>query len=49
MARDLGEVFQHRRTLISLPGQDFNDLVFLGSHQPISLAPDNEPPLYAWL
>ena len=54
--RTLGEIFQHRRTLVSLPGQDFNDFVFLVSHQPISLdvaptilAPDNETPLYAWL
>jgi ribosomal protein S12 methylthiotransferase accessory factor YcaO len=54
--RTLGEVFPHRRTLVSLPGEDFNDFVFLASHQPISLevaaetlAPDGETPLYAWL
>ena len=39
-------LFQHRRTRISRPGQNFFDFVFLASHQPISLAPDNEHPLY---
>ena len=54
--RTLGEVFPHRRPLVSLPGEDFNDFVFLASHQPISLdispdspAPDGGASLSAWL
>lgn len=54
--RTLGEVFAHRRALVSLPGENFNDFVFLASHQPISLevdaevlAPDGETSLSAWL
>lgn len=52
----LGEVFSQRRTLVSLPGEHFNDFVFLASHQPISLdvapevlAPDGKTPLSTWL
>ena len=54
--RTLGEVFPHRRALVSLPGEEFNDFVFLASHQPISLdvvpdvaSPDGGPSLSAWL
>ena len=36
--RTLGEVYPHRRLLVSLPGEAFNDFVFLASRQPISLA-----------
>ena len=54
--RTLGEVFPHRRPLVTLPGEDYNDFVFLASHQPISLdispdspAPDGGASLSAWL
>ena len=50
------EIYPHRRALVSLPGENFNDFVFLASHQPISLevdaeifAPDGRTPLSAWL
>ena len=36
--RTLGEVFPHRLAFVSLPGEAFNDFVFLASQQPISLA-----------
>ena len=35
--RTLGEVYPHRLALVSLPGEAFNDFVFLASQQPISL------------
>ncbi len=54
--RTLAEIYPHRRALVSLPGENFNDFVFLASHQPISLevdaeifAPDGLTPLSAWL
>lgn len=43
--RTLGEVYPHRLALVSLPGEAFNDFVFLASRQPISLASDAA----AWL
>ena len=36
--RTLGEVFPHRLAFVSLPGETFNDFVFLASQRPISLA-----------
>ena len=43
--RTLGEVYPHRLALVSLPGEAFNDFVFLASRQPISLAAEDA----AWL
>ena len=37
--RTIGEVFPYRRAMVSLPGEDFNDFVFLASMQPIALDP----------
>ena len=36
--RTLGAMYPHRLALVSLPGEAFNDFVFLASRQPISLA-----------
>ena len=55
--RTIGAVFPHRRTLVSLPGEDFNDFVFLASMQPIVLdaaaadepAPRGQGRLAEWL
>ena len=54
--RTIAEIYPHIRVVVSLPGEDFNDFVFLASHQPISLevdakilAPDGQTPLSAWL
>ncbi len=49
--RTLGEVFPHRLAFVTIPGEDFNDFVFLASRQPISLATeaDGEDPSSAWL
>jgi len=53
--RTLAEIYPHRLALVSLPGEDFNDFIFLASHQPISLevdaailAPDGRTPLAEW-
>ena len=53
--RTLGEIYPHRRALVSLPGENFNDFIFLASHQPIPLevdaailAPDGRTPLGEW-
>lgn len=35
--RTLGEIYPHRRTLVTIPGAAFNDFVFLASRQPIPL------------
>ncbi|MYF91146.1 MAG: SAM-dependent methyltransferase [Gemmatimonadetes bacterium] len=43
--RTLGEVYPHRLALVSLPGETFNDFVFLVSRQPISLESEDA----AWL
>ncbi len=43
--RTLGEVYPHRLALVSLPGETFNDFVFLASQRPISLAAEAA----AWL
>jgi spermidine synthase len=54
--RTLGEVFAHRRVLVSLPGEDFNDFVFLASAAPLEIdagqgpvAPGGQTPLAEWL
>ena len=41
----LGEVYPHRLAFVSLPGETFNDFVFLASRQPISLTAE----VSAWL
>ena len=43
--RTLGEVYPYRLAFVSLPGETFNDFVFLASRQPIAIASEAA----AWL
>ena len=43
--RTLGEVYPYRLAFVSLPGETFNDFVFLASRQPITIASEAA----AWL
>jgi predicted membrane-bound spermidine synthase len=45
--RTLGKVFSHVRTFVSVPGQELNDLVFLASNRPLTIA--STPELEDWL
>lgn len=42
VARTLANVFSHQIALISEPGQDFNDFIFLAANFPISIEPASE-------
>lgn len=43
VAKTLATVFPHQITLISEPGHEFNDFIFLAASFPISITPDNHP------